>query len=92
MTDTQIEEQGLYEDFNPAKVDSNNLAAFIEETGSDRTWECESLDPEYLQEQLRDAILANMNLEIFDAAEAREIEEIEEVQKTRAEIARGFIG
>ena len=67
------------------------MQAFVEETGSDRTWECESLDPEYLQEQLRAAILANMNLEIFEAAQAREIDDIKLIQETRAEIARGFI-
>lgn len=90
VTNTQIREQKLYQDFNPAKPDSTHLAAFIEETDGTRTWECEALDPEYLQGQLRDAVLANMNLEIFAAAQAREIEEIKLIQETRAEIARGF--
>jgi hypothetical protein len=87
----QIEEQGLFEDYSPAKEDSANWQAFVDETGSDRTWECEALDPEYLQEQLREAILANMNLEIFRASQAKEIEDIKLIQETRAEIARGFL-
>lgn len=90
VTDIQIKDQGLYGDFNPAKPLSTHLDAFIEETGGTETWECEALDPEYLQDELRSAILANMNLEIFQAAREKELEEIKAVQKTRAEIARNF--
>jgi hypothetical protein len=71
VTEEQIEEQDLEQDFNPAKSESKNLQAFIEETGSDHTWECEALDPEYPQDQLRDAIEANMNLEILEVNQER---------------------
>lgn len=91
LTREQIDEQELYEDFNPPKEKSKNLDAFIEETGSARTWECEALDPEYLRQQLRGAIEANMNMEIFHAAVSKEIEDSKIIHETRNEIARGFL-
>ena len=59
--------------------------------GSDHIWECEALEPEYLRKQLRGAIEANMNMEIFHAAVAKEIEDSKIIHETRNEIARGFL-
>jgi ParB/Sulfiredoxin domain len=90
VTDKQIKELRLQQDFNPAKKDSPNFKAFVERTGSDRTWECEALDPEYLRNQLRRAIEANMNMGIFKMAQALEIEDSKEIHRLRTDIARGF--
>ena len=90
VTAEQIKELKLQQDFNPAKKDSPNLKAFIKRTGSQRTWECEALDPEYLRGQLRTAIEANMNLNIFKTTQALEIEDSKEIHRLRREIAGGF--
>ena len=54
VTAEQIKALKLQQDFNSAKKDSPNLKAFIERTGSDQTWECEALDPEYLRDPASD--------------------------------------
>ena len=64
VTREQIDELDLAQDFNPAKESSPRYKAFVERTGSDKSWECEALPPEYLRDELEKAINANMNAEI----------------------------
>ncbi len=61
----QIDQLGLHIDFNPAKETSSRLKGFIERTGGKETWEVEALDPTYLQKEVRNAITANMDMEIY---------------------------
>jgi hypothetical protein len=90
VTRKQIEDPRLQQNYNPAKKKSKNYKAFLKETGSDKTWECEALDPDYLRNQLKMALEANMNIEIFKAAQAKEIEDTKEIHRLRTEIAKGF--
>jgi len=66
VTMEQVEHFGLAEDFNPVKESSSKLKRFLAETkGDHRTWELEALPPHYLQDQLRAAIEANMDIDIY---------------------------
>ena len=86
VTEDQVEELNLAEDFNPAKESSTRFKSFLNRTGSNQTWELEALPPEYLQEQLRLAIEANMDSEILTTTKQREAEELRELQRIRGEI------
>jgi hypothetical protein len=90
VTREQIDELGLASDFNPVKKGSPNVENFMERTGDTLTWECEALNPAYLRDQLRAAIRANMNMEIFESNQQQEEEDTEEIHRVRTEIARGF--
>ena len=87
VTREQIEELGLAEDFNPAKVTSTRYNEFVKRTGSDQTWECEALPPDYLVKQLEAAIEANMDMEVYEAVCEQEEEDCEELCRIRGEIA-----
>ena len=66
VTMEQVEQFGLAEDFNPVKETSSKLKRFLAETNGDhRTWELEALPPHYLQDELRAAIEANMDMDIY---------------------------
>ena len=86
VTQEQISELDLDEDFNPAKESSSRFKSFVKRTGSNQTWEIEALPPEYLQKHLRSAIEANMDREIFEATKKREAEELREIQRIRREV------
>jgi hypothetical protein len=92
VTEEQIQAQGLYNDPNPAKEESPRYQSFVERTGGESTWECEALDPEYLRNQLRSAIKANMNMEIFRAEQEQEERDTHEIHRVRQEIASGWQG
>jgi hypothetical protein len=88
VTPEQIEELGLAEDFNPAKDGSPGiLKAFIERTGDTKTWEVEALPPDYLVEQIKAAIEANMDMEVYEAICDQEKKNCEELCRIRGEIA-----
>jgi hypothetical protein len=87
VTREQIEQLGLVEDFNPAKESSSRYSEFVERTGDTKTWEVEALPPDYLVEQLKAAIEANMDMEIYEKVCKEEEEGCEELCKIRAEIA-----
>lgn len=86
VTRSQIDELDLATDFNPAKTESSRFNAFVKKTGSNETWELESLPPEYLQEQIRAAIEANMNMDSYRDAVGREENEASELARIRREI------
>jgi len=84
----QIEELGLAEDFNPAKDGNKGLYnAFVERTGSNRTWEVEALPPDYLVDQIQAAIVANMDIGIYTAICEQEESDCDQLTHIRAEIA-----
>ena len=82
----QIEELALETDFNPAKEESSRLESFIEETGGTDTWECEAIPPDYLQDQVRAAIEANMDMDVYRMAAEQEQMEAEELSEIRSQI------
>ena len=92
VTKEQIKELNLPNDFNPGKMTSNNLEWFRAKTGTTKTWECEALEPEYLRDQVRQAIEANMNMETFTANQAKEFADTKEIHRIRTEIAKSFEG
>ena len=83
----QIDELELAADFNPAKETSSRLRSFVERTGGKATWELEALPPEYLQDQLRAAIEANMNMEIYNASLQQMKEDAKYLASVRDDIA-----
>jgi hypothetical protein len=90
VTEDQIDQLGLHADFNPAKESSSRFQAFLEETGSNKTWECEALDPSYLRDELKDAIEATMNMQLFEGEIEQERADTEEIHNLRTELARNF--
>jgi len=87
VTREQIEELGLAEDFNAAKDTSKNYKAFVERTGGTKTWEVEALPPDYLVEQIKAAIEASMDMEVYEAICDQEEENCEELCRIRQAIA-----
>ena len=84
----QIEALNLAEDFNPAKPRSSRYAQFVKETGGERTWEVESLPPEFLQSEVRDAIERNMDAGVLENVLLQESEDVDELRKMREDMFR----
>ena len=61
--------------------------AFVERTGSNRTWELEALPPDYLVQRIKAAIEANMDMEVYEQVCDQEEEDCEELCRIREEIA-----
>jgi hypothetical protein len=87
VTRDQIDELDLAEDFNPAKDTSTRYESFIERTGGTETWEVEALPPEYLVDQIKAAIEANMDMEVYDTICDQEEDDCEELCRIREQIA-----
>jgi hypothetical protein len=90
VTEGQIDELDLHEDFNPAKESSPRVDAFVRETGAAKTWECEALPPDYLQDALSTAIEQNMNMDIFRTEQEREEKDLKELRRLRTKLMRQF--
>lgn len=82
----QIDALGLASDFNPAKESSTRLKSFIKRTGGRDTWEVEALPPDYLRQELENAILANMDRELFDATTRRAEQAAREIREFRRQV------
>lgn len=87
VTREQIDELHLSNDFNPAKDTSSRYKSFVERTGDTKTWEVESLEPDYLVEQLQAAIEANMDMELFNRVLNQEEMDCEQLVEIREQIA-----
>lgn len=87
VTGEQIDELNLAEDFNPAKETSSRYDAFVGRTGDTKTWECEMLPPDYLVDQIKAAIEANMDMEVYEAICEQEEENCSELCRIREQIA-----
>lgn len=87
VTREQIEELGLAEDFNPAKESSSRFQSFVDRTGDTKTWECEALPPDYLVEQIKAAIEANMDMEVFGQVCDEEERDCDRLAEVREQIA-----
>lgn len=87
VTPEQIEELGLAEDFNPAKETSSRFDSFVERTGDTKTWEVEALPPDYLVEQIKAAIEANMDMDLYERVCEEEEADCEKLTDIRVQIA-----
>ena len=87
VTPEQIEELDLAEDFNPAKETSSRYSAFVERTGDTKTWEVEALPPDFLVEEIKAAIEANMDMELYNEICDEEEVDCETLAKIRSQIA-----
>ncbi len=83
----QVDELGLADDFNPAKTTSSRFTKFVERTGGSKTWEVESLEPDYLVDQIKAAIEANMDMELYERVVNQELRDCAELRKIRRQIA-----
>jgi len=87
VTLDQIKELNLAADFNPAKDTSSRYDGFVQRTGGAKTWECEALPPDYLVEQIKAAIEANMDMQLYEQVCAQELADCGELCRIRAQIA-----
>lgn len=88
ITQDQIAELGLHQDFNPAKETSSRYRRFLDRTGGDtRTWEVEALPPDYLMEEVKAAIEANLNMDVFNYIVGRESDDCYELSQIKQTIA-----
>lgn len=87
VTREQIDELRLSEDFNPAKETSSRFDSFVERTGDTRTWEVEALPPDYLLDQIKAAIEANMDMEVFHRVCEEEEDDCGSLTDIRRQIA-----
>lgn len=83
----QINELNLAEDFNPAKPSSSQFEKFVERTGGVKTWELEALPPDYLLDQVKAAIEANLNMDVFNAVLEEEVEDAHQLWSIKQSIA-----
>jgi hypothetical protein len=87
VTREQVDELHLSSDFNPAKDTSSRYKSFVERTGDTKTWEVESLEPDYLVEQIQAAIEENMDMDVFNAVLEQEETDCEQLVEIREQIA-----
>jgi hypothetical protein len=87
VTREQIDDLNLATDFNTAKDTSSRYKSFVERTGDTKTWEVESLQPDYLVDQIQAAIEANMDLDTFNGVLEQEDAELDQLMTIREQIA-----
>lgn len=87
----QVDELGLAEDFNPAKVTSSRYKAYVEENGDNRTWELEAVPPNVIETEFRKSVEANMDMDIYRQTIEAEQSDVAEIARIRAEIV-GSLG
>ena len=87
VTPEQIQELGLAEDFNPAKESSSRYKSFVKRSGGTKTWEVEALPSDYLVEQIKAAIEANMDMEVYKTVCDQEEEDCGQLCRIRKQIA-----
>jgi hypothetical protein len=63
-----------------AKETSSRFRQYVERTGSKECWEVEAIDPEFLQNQVHDAVLSVLDVEQLNAVQQRQA--VEQTQVT----------
>jgi hypothetical protein len=71
---------------NPAKESSARFAEYVKRTGTNETWECESLEPEILRRALHDAILSTLDVNQLESVEKLERDEQAQLERIRDRI------
>jgi len=84
VTREQIEKHNVKPNF--AKEDSTRLEGYKRRTGSTDTWECEALDPEFIQNEMENALLNVLDVEQMNAVIRLENEEKWQIQNIRRNI------
>ena len=67
--------------------ESRRYASFVERTGGGKTWEVEALPPDYLQKQVRTAIEANMDMDLYRQTIEQENQDCDELHEIRRDLA-----
>ena len=81
LTMEQIETQEAPPAF--AKEKSSRLKQYVRRTGSKECWEVESIDPEFLQSEVHDAVLSVLDVEQLNAVQQRQAAEQAQVAAIR---------
>lgn len=81
ITHDQVADLDLAPNF--AKEGSTRFKEYVERTGANQTWECEALDPQFLRDQLEDAILSVTDTDQLNAVVRRENEEKDQLAQVR---------
>src|SRR5882724_5010661 len=81
LTMEQIEQQEAPPAF--AKETSSRFKQYVERTGSKECWEVEAIDPEFLQDQVHDAVLSALDVEQLNAVQQRQAVEQGQVAAIR---------
>ncbi len=78
-------EQIELEDAPPAfaKETSSRFKQYVERTGSKECWEVEAIDPEFLQDEVHDAVLSVLDVEQLNAVQERQAVEQTQVAAIR---------
>ncbi len=88
LTMEQIDEQEAPPAF--AKETSTRYKQYVERTGSNECWEVEALDPDFLQNELHEAILSVLDVEQLNAVQERQVEEQKQISAIRARLGAGL--
>lgn len=86
VTDEQIEKYGLLPDAQ-AKVDSSRYNSYVEAHGTD-VWELDSMDPEMLVHEIKQACLSCLDIDTLNSALAREKEDDVKLARLNAAVAK----
>jgi ParB-like nuclease domain len=86
LTMQQIEQQGAAPNF--AKETSSRFKQYVRRTGSKKCWEVEAIDPEFLQNEVHEAILAVLDVEQLNAVQQRQAAEQAQVAAIRSRLGR----
>jgi hypothetical protein len=68
---------------NPAKEESANFAAYVKRTRTTDTWECEALEPEVIQQILRDAVEQVIDVRQFRRVQAQQQHDAADLESLR---------
>jgi hypothetical protein len=88
LTPEQIDVQNAPPDF--AKEQSSRFKEYVARTGTVECWEVEALDPEFMQDELHDAILSVVDLEQLNAVQERQVEEQKQIAAIRSRLGSGI--
>jgi hypothetical protein len=66
------------------------LKQYVRRTGSKECWEVEAIDPEFLQNQVHDAVLSVLDVEQLNAVQQRQAVEQAQVAAIRRRLGLGM--
>lgn len=91
VTQEQVDEHNVSPNF--AKESSSRFQSYVDRTGSTDSWECEALDPEFIQNTIEDALLNPdvIDIEQMNAVIRRENEEKMQISKIRQRLGTQLV-
>lgn len=90
LTMEQIQKQGAHPAF--AKESSSRFQEYVNRTGSNQCWEAEALDPHFLEQELRSAILSVLDMEQLKAVQDLQETEREQIKQVREKMRIALAG